>query len=101
MFHSSTQRQHWVFRSEEEVDKLRRAANGAYFEKVLSTVKPGGRLFIMISSLRGVACESRGRQRLSDADVGRGEADVPVLHEEATGVLQRIRAASTQECSGK
>ena len=55
----------------------------------------------MISSLRGVACEGRGRQRLSDADVGRGEAGVSVLHEEAAGVLQRLRATGTQECSGK
>lgn len=33
MFHTSTQKQHWLFKDKGEIDELRQAANKAYCEK--------------------------------------------------------------------
>ena len=34
MFHSSTQKKHWLFRDSEELDRLRKTTSQNYFEKV-------------------------------------------------------------------
>ena len=34
MFHSSTQKKHWLFRESRDLEQLRKAANQAYCEKV-------------------------------------------------------------------
>ena len=33
MFHKSTQKEHWLFKGEEDLERLRVAANSAYSEK--------------------------------------------------------------------
>ena len=53
MFHSSSQRHHWLFRSEEEVETLRRSANHAYREKVVSA-RPNNKLRTCFSECSAV-----------------------------------------------
>ncbi|TMS04131.1 Cyclin-H [Larimichthys crocea] len=41
MFHNSSQRKYWIFRSEDELELMRRKANQKFRNKILETGKPG------------------------------------------------------------
>ena len=88
MFHSSSQKEHWLFKTGDDVEKLRAAANHAYCDKVSSSDNDNSPCFPKAIHL--AACESGGREGCADAVGGGGEAVVSVLRQEAARVLQRV-----------
>ena len=68
MFHKSTQKEHWLYRSGEEVQKLRAAANRTYCEKVNKTCDFGGGFYYTVSPQHARAAAEKGVQMLSDTE---------------------------------
>ena len=78
MFHWSTQKDHWLFKGEEDLERLRAAANSAYCEKASNWSDLGGAIYY--SDACSAACEGGGGERRADVELSRGTATLPVLY---------------------
>ena len=117
MFHSSTQKKHWLFRESGDLEQLRTTTNQAYCEKVrgqcsrsaskclhmhMSDQKLNEACLLSTHKLMScLALEGCGGEEWCIPHSCRGAPTLPVLHEETPRVLQSLPTTNTQECTGE
>lgn len=111
MFHSSTQRRHWTFRSEEELARRRAEGNRRARARAAASGKVRGA--VGVAGRSGAAgCKSRRTQaqlcfsqgaavRPGAAGAARGAGTMQVLREEDARLLRRVQARDAAVRSGK